>query len=226
MNRRMQIALFILACASGARADTTVLYSNKATDTGDTVLYSVGPYTALGDQIQLFSPGLATQAQVQMYNNGNAGNFDAELNFFQVGAPVGSELGSFDLTGIASVGSDVINLTFDLGTILNVPQDIIFTVSVSNLSPGMDLGLDMFEPPTVGSSDNTFMIAGSGGLYSQLPSNDENVYFQLSGTGSAAAPEPASLALLITCVPAMWFGWFVTRRRSRPAAVTARRALF
>jgi hypothetical protein len=215
MNRKMQMARLILACAYGARADTTLLYDNTTTDTGDTTLYSVGPYTALGDQLNLVSQGLATQAQVQMYNNGNAGTFDAELDFFQVGGPVGSELGSFDLTGIVSMGSDVINLTFDLGSMLNVPQDIIFTVSVSNLSPGMDLGLDMFEPPTVGSSDNTFMIAESGGVYSQLATNNENVYFQLSGTGSAAAPEPGSLALLLTCLPAVWFGWLTTRRGSR-----------
>jgi len=77
------------------------------------------------------------------------------------------------------------------------------------------LGLDMFEPPTVGSSDNTYMIAESGGIYSQLPTSNENVYFQLSATASAAAPEPCSLALLLTCLPAMWFGWLTTRRRNR-----------
>jgi hypothetical protein len=225
----MRMALLILACAHGARAGTTLLYDNTTTDTGDTILYSVGPYTALGDQLSLISQGLATQAKVQMYNNGNAGTFDAELDFFQLGGPVGSQLGSFDLTGLASVGSDVINLTFNLGSSFNVPQDMIFMVSVSNQSPGMDLGLDMFEPPAVGSSDNTYMIAESGGVYSQLPTSNENVYFQLSATAIAAAPEPSSLALLLTCLPAMWFGWLTNRRRSRrhetpSAAVSVARA--
>jgi hypothetical protein len=129
---------------------------------------------------------------------------------------VGSQLGAFYLTGIASTGLDVIDMNFDLGAMLNVPQDIIFTVSISNATAGMDLGVDMFDPPTAGSSDNTFMIAESGGTYSQLPVTGENVYFQLSGTASVTAPEPSGLALLAACVPAMWFRqWLTDRRRKR-----------
>ncbi len=192
----LPFALLMLGCAPVARA--TVLYDNTTTDTFDTVFYFSGPYTALGDQIQLISAGTATQAEVEMFNNGDAGTFDAELDFYNVGSPVGSLLGSFDLTDIASVGSDVIDLTFDLGAGLSVPQDLIFTVSVSNTSPNMDLGVDMFEPPTVGSSDNTFMIAESGGVFSQLGTNSENVYFQLSGTANVSTPEASSLTLLGT----------------------------
>jgi hypothetical protein len=220
MNRGLMPVLLILGCAYTVRAET-VLYDNTTTDTMDTVLYSIGSYTALGDQLHLISPGLATQAEVQMFNIGNAGTFDAELDFFQVGDPVGSQLGAFHLTGIASTGSDVIDMNFDLGAMLNVPQDIVFTVSISNPTAGMDLGLDMFDPPTAGSSDNTFMIAESGGTYSQLPVSGENVYFQLSGTASAA-PEPSGLAMLAACVPAMWFcQWLASRRRNRPHETTA-----
>lgn len=219
MNRGLIPALLILGWAFTARAEMTVLYDNTTTDTGDTVLYSTGPYTALGDQIHLLSPGLASQAEVQMFNNGSAGTFNAELDLFQVGGPVGSQIGSSSLTGIVSTGSDVIDMTFDLSTMLSVPQDMIFTVSIGNPTPGMDLGVDMFEPPTVGSSDNTFMIVESGGTYSQLSVNSENVYFQLSGTASISAPEPSSLTLLATCLPAMWFcQWLTARRRDRRGA--------
>jgi hypothetical protein len=131
-----------------------------------------------------------------MYNNGDAGTFDAELNFFPVGSPFGTPIGSSTVTGVTSLGLDVIDMTFDLGGGLVVPQAVIFTVSVSNESPGMELGVDMYEPPTVGSSDNSFMIAESMGVYSQLDTNSENVYFELSGTGELAAPEPSSPALL------------------------------
>jgi hypothetical protein len=174
----------------------TLLYDNTTTPTFDTVFYFSGPYTALGDQVELISPGTASQAEVELFNGGDAGTFDAELDFFDVGSPVGAPLGSFDLTDISSVGSDVIDLTIDLGAGLPVPEDLIFTVSVSNMSPNMDLGVDMFEPPTVGSSDNSFMIAESGGVYSQLVTNSENVYFQLSGTASVSTPEASSLTLL------------------------------
>lgn len=200
--------LVLLACAPGASGE--LLYDNTTTDTLDTTLYSVGPYTALGDQIHLISAGTATQAEVEMFNNGAAGTFDAELDFFDVmpGAP----LGTFNLTGLTSVGSDVIDMTFNLGAGLAVPQDLIFTVSVSNTSPNMDLGVDMFEPPTVGSSDNSFMIAEISGMYTHLATNSENVYFQLSGTATAAAPEVSSLTMLAAGMLALVIGLRISHR--------------
>lgn len=197
MKIAVLIALLMPAIGSRAAADM-LLYDNTTTDTGDTVFYSVGPYTALGDDIQLASAGTAAMAEVELFNNGDAGTFDARLNFFNVGSPVGTPLGSFGVTDIPSAGSDVINITFTLGAGLSVPQDLIFTVTVSNVSPNMDLGVDMFQPPTVGSSDPSFMIVESNDVYNHLGTNDENVYFQLAGTAGTAAPEASSLTLLGT----------------------------
>jgi hypothetical protein len=199
------LMLLVLGCAPGA--GTTIMYDNTVNPTPDTVFYSIGPYTALGDQIHLISTGIATQAEVEIFNDLAGGTFDAELDLFAVGSPVGALLGSFDLTDLVSVGSDVIDMTFDLGAGLLVPQDLIFTVSVSDVSAGMDLGVDMFEPPTVGTSDPTFMIVQSGGVYSTLTTNNEDVYFQLSGTTTgASAPEASSLTLLATGLLAMGIG--------------------
>jgi hypothetical protein len=216
----LPIALLMLTTASGAWA--SLLYDNTSTDTGYTVLYSIGPYTALGDQIQLDSAGVATQAEVELFNNGSAGTFDAELNFFDVGSPVGSFIGSSDLTDISSVGGDVLDLSFDLGGGLAVPQDLIFTVTVSNASAGLDLGVDMFEPPTVGSSDNSFMIVESDGIYYTFDTNSENVYFQLSGTESVAAPEASSCALLGNALLVIGIGAWMRRRRSGPRPKASR----
>ena len=192
------LALLALGFAPMAEGDI-LLYNNTTSDTGDTVLYSAGPYSALGDQIQLVSAGTANQAEMELYNNGVAGTFDAELDLFAAGSPVGAQLGSFDLTGIASVGSDVLDLTFNLGGV-TVPQNLVFTVTINKASPNMDLGLDMFEPPTVGSSDNSFMIAATGGTtFFQIGTNSENVYFLLSGqaqSNNSAAPEASSSTLL------------------------------
>ena len=214
---RCSLLPFALLLGFTSASSAVVLYNNTATDTFDTQLYSAvqPPYTALGDQIHLISPGIADQAEVELFNNGDAGTFDAELDFFDVGLPVGSSLGSFRVTKISSVGNDVIDLTFNLGSGLTVPQDLIFTVTVSNTSPNLDLGVDMFEPPTVGSSDNTFMIVQSGGVYSQLQTADENVYFQLSGTTGTSAPEASSLTMLGSSLLVMGVaGWFTRRARN------------
>jgi hypothetical protein len=170
------------------------LYDNTTTDTGDTVLYSGGPFTGLGDQIHLVSPGTAATALLQMYNAATgSGTFDVSLRFYQVGSPVGSQIGgTFILTGVPTTGQDIINLQFALGE-LPLPQDVIFVVSVANATGGADLGVNMFEPPTVGSSDNSFLIAQDGGGFSQEATNSENVNFQLS---DVSAPEPASWSLL------------------------------
>ena len=95
-------------------------------------------------------------------------------------------------------------------------------MTVSNqvpTEPGapLDLGVDMFEPPVVGSSDNTFMIAAtSGPVYSQIPSfgslgQPENVYFELSGT---TAPESSSLMLFGNGLIALGLG--VRKHRRAP----------
>src|ERR1039457_2118742 len=81
------VVLLALCSASGAFAG--LLYNNTTTDTGDTLLYSAGPYTGIGDQIHLVAPGNAVSALLQMYNLGAPGTFDVALRFYQVGAPMG-----------------------------------------------------------------------------------------------------------------------------------------
>jgi hypothetical protein len=92
---------------------------------------------------------------------------------------------------VASAGGDVIDLQFALGG-LAMPQDVIFVATVINATDGMDLGLNLFEPPALGSSDNTFLIVADNTGFSQAASANENVYFQLS---DSAVPEPATFSL-------------------------------
>jgi hypothetical protein len=196
------VVLLALAGASGAFAG--LLYDNTTTPTPDTVLYSAGAYTGIGDQIHLAAPGDAAMALLQFFNAGGAGTFDAELRFYQVGAPVGAQVGgAFALTGVTSTGGDTVNLQFALGG-LALPQDVIFVASVINATDGMDLGLNLFEPPGAGSSDNTFLIVADSTGFSQasLPAA-ENVYFQLS---DSAAPEPSTSSLLAAglAAAALW----------------------
>jgi hypothetical protein len=204
----VSFALFLLALKPAAGGNV-LLYDNTLTadDTGDFVPFSGGPYIALGDQLQLVSAGIATQAKVELFNNGLAGTFDAELDLFSVGSPVGSLLGSFVYpTSIASAGGDVLDLTFNLGAGVTVPQNIVFTVSVGNVTTGVDLGVDMFSGPEVGVSDPLNMIVETTPppTFSELPTNDENVYFQLSGT---AVPEVPGLIMAGSGLLLMGFGF-------------------
>jgi hypothetical protein len=221
-NALVSLALLSLTFTAGVQG-AALLYDNTTGDTGDTVFYSILPYIALGDQIQLASAGTADQAKVQLFNNGGAGAFDAELDFFDVGSTVGTQLGSFFLTNIATTGGDVLNLTFDLSG-FSAPQDLIFVVRANNqnasdINAPLDLGVDMFEPPTptVGSSDNTFMIAETSPppIYSQIATNNENVFFQLTGTPIFVAPEVSSMTLLVSGLIVIGLGVGTQRLRGR-----------
>jgi hypothetical protein len=184
------------ACVFSTSAFAALVYDNSATDTGDTLVYAANSFTQIGDQVHLAGTGrLTTSATVQFFNLGAAGTFDAALGLFNVGSPVGSQIGSsFVLTGIPVANNGIVNVNFGLPNLL-VPDDLIFLVSVANFSVGVNvLGLDMFEPPTVGSSSNTFAIAQHSGTFVQTGTLSENVFFQLTATSSV--PEPATLALL------------------------------
>ena len=160
----------------------------------------------MGDQIHLGGTNrLATQATVQFYNSGLAGTFDSTLRFFNVGAPVGSQIGSaFTLTGIAAGSGASFNVNF-LTLNLVVPTDLIFTVSVSNQSTGVAIeGLNMFEPPTIGSSSNQFAIARNSGGYLQAGTVNENVFFELQADAErTTVPESNSLLLTVMAFPVL-----------------------
>jgi hypothetical protein len=184
------------ACIFSTSAFATIVYDDTTTDTGDTLAYVANGFTQIGDQVHLAGTDrLAASATVQFFNFGAAGTFDATLGLFNVGSPVGAQIGSsFVLTGIAAPRNDIFNVSFSLPNLL-VPDNLIFLVSVANFSAGVNiLGLDMFEPPTVGSSSNAFAIARDSVGFVTTGTANENVFFRL--TAASSVPEPATLALL------------------------------
>jgi hypothetical protein len=197
---RLHIVLWSLL-ASGSVQAASVVYSDTTTDTGGTVFFSTGPYTQIGDQIALAGTDrLAASATVQLFNNSDVtGTFDAMLRFFSVGSPVGAQLGNaFTLTGIPIANLSTATFTFGSLNAL-VPDNLIFTVAVSNVSAGLDLGLTMFDPPTVGSSDPTFFIVNDGTSFSTastLGAFPDNFYFSLTANPNVSPiPEPATWVL-------------------------------
>ena len=220
MNPTFRNGMACLCLLSAQAFASTIVYSNTTTDTGDTLGYTANGFTQIGDQIQLAGVDrLASMATVQFFNDGSSGTFDATLRLFNVGSPVGTQIGSdFVLTGISAPASDVFNVAFNLADLV-VPDNLIFTVSVANPSAGVDIvGLDMFEPPTVGSSDNTFAIANDGTNFIQASTANENVFFELQATSAAATPEPVTAGLAGSALLALVLlrrraaGWFGASR--------------
>jgi hypothetical protein len=195
------IVLWSLLALGGVQA-ASVTYSDTTTDTGGTVFFSTGPYTQIGDEITLGGTDrLATSATAQLFNGGSSsGTFDAMLTFFAVGSPVGAQVGSpFTVTGTSIAPSGVATVTFGNLNSLSVPDSLIFTIAVSNVSAGLDLALTMFDPPTIGSSDPTFFIVNDGTSFSTastLGAFPDNFYFSLTANPSVSPiPEPASWIL-------------------------------
>jgi len=190
-------AAFALVCAASCRAE--IIYDNTSIDSGGYVSYNgVPPFSNIGDTVTLGGTNrFLTGAQVQLFNNSSvSGTYDATLYLWQVGSPVGSLLGAFTRTGIPIGAFGFPNVDF---TNLNVtvPDSLVFTVAVSNVSSGLNLGQGLYVGPTIGSSDNGSLIIAQGSTFSEVVSGGfGNVYLRLtSDPVSSAVPEPSTISM-------------------------------
>lgn len=190
---RRLASLILTAAGLAAPARASVIYDNTTNDTLRTIVFGAGPYSELGDEIQLDgAERLLTRATVQFFNEGQVGSFDAVLRLYRVGAPVGAPLGSFAVTGIAAPQLGVFDVVFDnLAFQLSVSQ-IVFTVSLENVTPGVGPGLNLFAPPGIaGTSDNGYFIAADiSRQYSQVSSGNGNLYFRLEAENAPSSTIP------------------------------------
>ena len=216
MFRLLALFSLLLAVASTLPA-AAVVYQNTTTDTGNAFQFSANPFTQIGDQIGLAGTDrVAVSSLVELFNDGNAGTVDVILRLFQVGLPVGAQIGSdfvrtgVDVPALSDPSGGVFNVSFNLPGVL-VPDNLVFTVEVKNSSAGVDIfGVELFEPPTFGSSDNTFAIGYDGTNFVQQATFGENVFFELD----AIAPEPATFG----CSFIAFFVAFLLKRCVRSAA--------
>jgi hypothetical protein len=177
-----------------------IVYDNTTTDTLNTIVYSAGPYDQIGDHVTLAGTDRSlTSATVQFFNDGNPGSFDAILRFWNPGAPVGTQIGGdYQVTGVDIENDVELNVSFSLPD-LSVPESLIATVQILNVSDGTDPGLDLFDPPTVGSSDNNSFIVESDGSFQTASTGlgIDNLYLSLDATTvDTAAPEPSTAAMM------------------------------
>lgn len=189
---------FLLLATLTPGLSAGLVYDNSTADSGDSVFFSVGPYTEIGDRITLGGTNrLANEATVELYNGGSDGNFNATLRFYLPGSPVGAVLGVFSLIDLFAASGSVFQITFT-GLNLTIPDEMIFTLAVSDADSGVDLGVNLYDPPgSIGESATNFLIVRDG-TFSALPAGvNSNVYFQLdaSEVPTADVPEPSTVIL-------------------------------
>ena len=199
------LGLLAMTIATSASA-ATIYYDDTNANPTQGIFFSSGHYDSIGDLIHLASTGTANQAVVQFVNQGLAfGTFDAQLDIYAYDSTnlIGAQLGSDFVAASNSITSGgSTNVTFSLGN-LAVSQDLVFLVQQLNVSNGLDLGLSLYDPPSVGTSDNGFLVVGGGrGGVGTLDGPSFNVFFQLS---AADAPEPSTLVLLAAGVGTLSF---------------------
>lgn len=191
------LAAFAIAAAllCSPHASAATVYDNTSTDTLNTYIYSALGAQQIGDVVTLAgTERLLTDVSVQFFNlSTTAGSFDATLRFYDstVPVPVGAQIGaSYTSTAIAIGGLDIRTVTFT-GLNLVVPDSIVFTVQVLNAGT-LDLGLNAFEPPTLGSSDNATLVWGNPGSLAVglAGAGTGNLYFQAN---AVPVPEPSTL---------------------------------
>ncbi len=197
----MKLSLLLAGLVSATALQASPVYDNTTTDTFDTVVYSTAPYTEIGDRIQLAgTERSAGTAAAQVYNLGSGGNFDATLYLYGLASnsvDVGSLLGSYTAAGLALANGALLEVSWSLAG-LTLPDELFFTVSVDNFSSGMDLGLTVFNPPTVGSSSDQFLVVKGASGFAQASQGNghDNIYFRLDATSANAVPEPGSAGLV------------------------------
>jgi hypothetical protein len=203
-----------------AQAAPVTVYDNTSVDQLVSVMYSTGVYTELGDRVRLAAPSWLTRLDTQFFNAGTAAVFDATLNFYSAAGPTPTAIGGpFVVKDLAIDANSSLTVTFaDLGA-LAVPDDLIVLFSVQLVSGGGDIGLNFFDTPAVGSSDNSFFMGNSGGgaTVLQTLSGIDNIYLRIeSSAPTMSVPEPA--VLWLTLVPILGIAWrhrnYPDRRRS------------
>lgn len=90
---------------------------------------------------------------------------------------------------------------------LDVPADVIAMLSIDNLSGNGDLGLNLFDAPTVGSSSNQscFSDDGTGLAEVSTLSGIDNVYFRINAASALTQdmPEPSTICLVLALMPGL-----------------------
>ncbi len=197
--------LLVVLCLVTGVSRAAPVYDNTSVDTFNSVMFSTG-YGQLGDQVQLAAPSQLASLETQFFNLGDETEFDATLRFYTTGTltQIGS---SFTVTGLFIGAFESLNVAFSNLGGLAVPADVIAMLSIGGLSGNGDLGLNLFDAPTVGSSSNQTYFADAGAGLEEVStlSGIDNVYFRISAvsTPTQDVPEPSTIWLVLALMPGL-----------------------
>lgn len=225
------LALLLVAVANPPAARAEIVYDNTLFDTFLTVPYSLG-IDEIGDQVTMTRPGTITDFQVELFNFADdSGTADFTLFIHAVGPgnTVGTLLGSASVTGVAipSVSDGGFFDVLLTGLSIVVPQEIIWLLAldaVSNLD--LEFGPNLYDPPTIGSSDPEFAWLRIGPNYFDFSLGADPANFNARITMEPLAPpppgsgvpEPATTLLAgVVLAGAALAARRQTRRRQQPA---------
>lgn len=196
------LSLAVLLSAASAVAQVFVYQ-----DVGGTDLYastSGGTPGIAGDLVTLANTArTVTDLTVGLRGDMTGATADLSLSFYSPGPPdpdndgyptVGAQIGQTITQTAVPVQNGSFNFTFT-GVNITVPDNVIWAVSIDNLTQGANLGWTFSEPPTVGSSDPAFAYLG---LNNPLSVNvDPNTPPMYNLTAEiTAVPEPALYPVL------------------------------
>lgn len=193
---KLQTAFLLLVAAVGS-LQAGVFYSNITTDTGYTDTFISNGLVEAGDEI-LFGPATsvwATTVTTALYNSGSSGVGNVTLRVYSVDdlENLGPQIYFATLSGVSFSANSVVPLIFsNVNTVL--PSRIVWTLSYAS-ADSIAPELMSYDPPTIGSSDNStvWWDSGSGLALTTTGFTTENYYMEVSGE---AVPEPSPIVMV------------------------------